>query len=761
MGSGPHVSHLTLPAWFPPCGSCDCLLSVPSPGQPRAREESILQLGTYRRDVHLSSEQSATKPGQNTPVKETPITPYRLRVVMGTLRDLQFALQLKIEELRQRDTLIDELELELDTKDELIRRLQEELDRYRTTVSLPGSSAVSASQTDDNKRPRRQTVICEPLTLDPVTLALVSQRSCDKSHESQRLIRASFLRNDLLKHLDEGEIRAIIACMHSTTINQGCYVIQEGTAGAQAYVLEEGRLEMMKDGLKLLTVEPEDMFGELALLYNCTHTYSVSARTDSRLWVVDRKSYQTIIMQSGLKRLSHSVELLSSIPFLQSLPADVLMKMSDLMEETHYTDSEYIIRQGATGDTFYIISKGQVKVTEKGQEQEEQVVLSKLSERQWFGEKALWGEDIRTVSVIAAGEVTCLVIDRDTFKGIIEGLTPDCSQEEQQNNEPEVYSDADPTLLSTSTLSDFQIICPLGVGEFGHVDLVQLKSKTKCPFAMRVLKKKLIVSSGQREHIQRESHILMETCCSFIVRLHNTFKDAERLYVLTEACLGGDLSNLLKDKGYLDEWSTRFYTACVVKALSFLHYQGVIYRDLKPEHVLLDEHGYAKLVGSRCLKKVEVGKKTWTFCGTLGYMAPEIISSKGHNMCADLWSLGVFVFELLSGRLPFSHSEPLKILTATIRGIDQVDFPKTISRSASSLIKKLCRSNPSERLGSQRNGARDIQKHKWFEGFNWDGLCERTLTAPVIPKVKHSLGSSSFSLYTEDSVEPCTDWDDF
>uniref|UniRef100_I3K0W5 Protein kinase cGMP-dependent 1 n=1 Tax=Oreochromis niloticus TaxID=8128 RepID=I3K0W5_ORENI len=434
-----------------------------------------------------------------------------------------------------------------------------------------------------------------------------------------------------------------------------------------------------------------------------------------------------------------------SIPFLQSLPADVLMKMSDLMEETHYADGDYIIRQGATGDTFYIISKGQVKFS------------------------ALILEDIRTVSVIAAGEVTCLVIDRD--------------------------SDVDPVLLSTSTLSDFQIICSLGVGEFGHVDLVQLKSKTKCPFAMRVLKKKLIVSSGQQEHIRRESHILMETHCSFIVRLHKTFKDAEHLYVLTEACLGGDLSNLLKDNkilndlGYLDEWSTRFYTACVVKALSFLHCHGVIYRDLKPEHVLLDEHGYAKLV-LQCLKKVEVGKKTWTFCGTLGYMAPEIISNKGHNMCADLWSLGVFVFELLSGRLPFSHSDPLKILTATIRGIDQVDFPKTISRSASSLIKKLCRceyDNPSERLGSQRNGARDIQKHKWFEGFNWDGLCERTLTAPVIPKVrriqywllvftafhvrvrffsclfqvKHSLGSGSFGVYAEDSVEPCTDWDDF
>uniref|UniRef100_A0A3Q0R6M3 Protein kinase cGMP-dependent 1 n=1 Tax=Amphilophus citrinellus TaxID=61819 RepID=A0A3Q0R6M3_AMPCI len=423
---------------------------------------------------------------------------------------------------------------------------------------------------------------------------------------------------------------------------------------------------------------------------------------------------------------------LCSLPFLESLPADVLMKMSDLMEEMHYSDGDYIIRQGATGDTFYIISNGQVRFS---------ALCSLHRSSEAFRGKDLQ-EDIRAVSVIAAGEVTCLVIDRDEkhHNAVLFSHTEDT---EYQLTPFFLVSSSgvDPTLLSTSALSDFQIICALGVGEFGHVDLVQLKSKNKCPFAMRVLKKKLIVSSGQQEHIQREGCILMETHCSFIVRLYKTFKDAEHLYILTEACLGGDLSHLLKDKGYLDECSTRFYTACVVKALSFLHCRGVIYRDVKPEHVVLDQHGYAKLVlqlGSRCLKRVEVGKKTWTFCGTLGYMAPEIISNKGHNIAADLWSLGVFVFELLSGRLPFGGSDPLKILTSTIRGIDQVDFTKTINKSASSLIKKLCRSNPSERLGSQRNGARDIQKHKWFEGFNWDGLCERTLTAPVIPKVRQN-----------------------
>ncbi|KAM7391854.1 hypothetical protein PAMP_022509 [Pampus punctatissimus] len=601
---------------------------------------------------------------------------------MGTLRDLQFALQLKIEELRQRDTLIDELELELDTKDELIRRLQEELDRYRATVSLPGPSAAACSaQGEDNQRAKKKTVISEPFTLDPVTLAMVFHRSCDKNQESQRLIHAAFLKNDLLKSLDEGEINAIIDCMYSTTIHQGCDVIQEGTNGGQAYVLE--------------------------------------ALTDSKLWVIDRKSYQTILMQTGLHSLSHSVELLSSVPCLQSLPEDVIMKMCDLLEEMNYTEGDYIIRQGAMGDTFYIISKGQVKVTEKKPDHEEQIVLSKLSERQWFGEKALWGEDVRTVNVIATGEVTCLLIDRETFKNIIGGLVFDSSHKVLQNTESKVESDEDHALLSSSTLSDFQIICTLGVGEFGHVDLVQLKNNIKCLFAMRVLEKKLILNSGQREHILRERRILMEAHCPFIVRLHKTFRDEECLYMLTEACLRGGLYSLLRDKGCLDECSTRFYTACVVEALTFLHCQGVVYRDIKPENVVLDEHGYAKLIGSRCAKKVEVGKKTWTFCGTPGYMAPEIILNKGHNISADLFSLGVFVFELLTGK-----------------------------------------SNPTERLGSQRNGAKDIQKHKWFEGFNWDGLCKGMLIPPLIPKVKHLLDGTC-SHYTGDSAEMCTDWNDF
>ncbi|XP_037535888.1 cGMP-dependent protein kinase 1 [Nematolebias whitei] len=683
---------------------------------------------------------------------------------MGTLRDLQFALQLKIEELRQRDTLIDELELELDTKDELIRRLQEELDRYRSALSLPGPSTVSAAaaaRIEARQRVKRQAVFSELFSSDPVTLAMVSHRSCDKSQEAQGLIQVAFRKSDLLKNLAEGEIGAITACMSRTSISQGCVVIQEGATGDQAFVLEEGRLDVTKDGQKLLTLEPEDMFGELALLYNCIHTCSVSAQTDSSLWVIDRKIYQTVLTQCRLNHRSYSVELLRGLPFLQSFAEDVIMEMSEHMKEANYTDGDFIIQQGATGDTFYIITKGQVTVSEKKLGHQEEMVLAELSERQWFGEKALWGEDTRTVSVRAVGEVTCLLIDRETFKNVVDESVSDSCQEAQKINEPTLDLTEDPAALTSSTLSDFQIIRTLGVGEFGHEDLVHLKSSTEHVFAMRVLKKKLIVSSGRREHVLRECNVLMETRCPFIIRLHKTFRDAEHLYLLTEACLGGDLSCLLKDKGCLDDCSSRFYTACVIEALTFLHHRGVVHRDVRPENVVLDERGYAKLISSRCMKKVETGKRTWTFCGTPGYVAPEVILNQGHGVLADLWSTGVLVFELLSGGLPFDDSDALKFLTAAVHGVDQIEFPKIICRDACDLIKKLCRSKPSERLGSRKNGAKDIHKHKWFEGFHWDALCKRTLTPPLVPRLQPPVESTMCALYQETSEEQSSDWEDF
>ncbi|KAF3823919.1 hypothetical protein GH733_006923 [Mirounga leonina] len=222
--------------------------------------------------------------------------------------------------------------------------------------------------------------------------------------------------------------------------------------------------------------------------------------------------------------------------------------------------------------------------------------------------------------------------------------------------------------------------------------VVQLKSEESKTFAMKILKKRHIVDTRQQEHIRSEKQIMQGAHSDFIVR------------------------------GSFEDSTTRFYTACVVEAFAYLHSKGIIYRDLKPENLILDHRGYTKLVDFGFAKKIGFGKKTWTFCGTPEYVAPEIILNKGHDISADYWSLGILMYELLTGR-----------------------------------------DNPSERLGNLKNGVKDIQKHKWFEGFNWEGLRKGTLTPPIIPSVASPTDTSNFDSFPEDNDEPPPDdnsgWD--
>ncbi|XP_029921114.1 cGMP-dependent protein kinase 1-like isoform X1 [Myripristis murdjan] len=692
---------------------------------------------------------------------------------MGTLRDLQLALQLKIEELRQRDALIDELELELDTKDDLIRQLQIELDRHRSASQHPNScgdaesAGVPVQPTHlplraGPQRTKRQAISAEPTALDPSQLTDVTLNSYSKTKESRELIQRALLENDFMKHLEHGQILTIMDCMYPTSLTQGCCVIQEGDDGSTVYVLEEGMVEVTKEGKKLCTISPGKVFGELAILYNCTRTASVTALTDIKLWAIDRQGFQTIMMRTGLIKHSQYMEFLHSVPSFQSLPEDILSKLADVLEETHYSDGDYIIRQGATGDTLFIISEGQVKVAQQKSASEEPVFLNTLSKGDWFGEQALKGEDIRTASVTALGDVTCLVIDRESFKQLIGGLE-EVNNKQYDNDELKAKMEAEAVFFSSVSLSDFNVICTLGVGGFSRVELVHLKSDPSRSFAMKVLTKRHILDTSQQGHILSERRIMMEAHSPFTVRLYRTFRDSKYLYMLLEACLGGELWTLLRDRGSFDDSTTRFYTGCVIEALAFLQCRGIVYRDLKPENIILDQRGYAKLVDFGFAKKVGLGKKTWTFCGTPEYVAPEIILNKGHDCSADCWSLGILIFELLSGSPPFSGSDPMKTYNIILRGIDMVEFPKKITKSAANLIKRLCRDNPSERLGNQKNGVKDIQKHKWFEGFNWEGLRQGTIDSPFTPTVDGPLDSRNFDCFPEDTSDPPPDdesgWD--
>ncbi|XP_047032247.1 cGMP-dependent protein kinase, isozyme 2 forms cD5/T2 isoform X1 [Helicoverpa zea] len=523
----------------------------------------------------------------------------------------------------------------------------------------------------------------------------------------------------------------------------------------------EGRVEVSRENKYLSTMAPGKVFGELAILYNCKRTATIKAATDCRLWAIERQCFQTIMMRTGLIRQAEYTDFLKSVPIFKDLSEDTLIKISDVLEETHYQNGDYIIRQGARGDTFFIISKGQVKVTQKPPNSNDEKFIRTLTKGDFFGEKALQGDDLRTANIICDSPegTTCLVIDRETFNQLISALDEIRTKYKDEGDSRQRLNEE----FANLRLSDLRIIATLGIGGFGRVELVQIQSDSSRSFALKQMKKAQIVETRQQQHIMSEKEIMSEMNCEFIVKLYKTFKDRKYLYMLMETCLGGELWTILRDRGQFDDATTRFYTACVVEAFHYLHSRNIIYRDLKPENLLLDSKGYVKLVDFGFSKKLQASRKTWTFCGTPEYVAPEVIMNRGHDISADYWSLGVLMFELLTGSPPFTGTDPMKTYNKILKGIDAVEFPRCITRNAANLIKKLCRDNPAERLGYQRGGITEIQKHKWFDGFNWEGLAQRSLEPPITPVVKSPVDTHNFDQYPPDADEPPPDdlsgWD--
>ncbi|CAK9300668.1 unnamed protein product [Gordionus sp. m RMFG-2023] len=566
--------------------------------------------------------------------------------------------------------------------------------------------------------------------------------------------------------MDGQQIKELVECMYPVCYSKNNIIINEGDVGRLVYVLEKGTLHVTKENNHLITLNPPTIFGELAVLYDCQRTATVFAMTDCNLWVIDQYSFKSIMVRTAMIRQEEYMRFLRSVPTFSTLSQDTISRIAYVIEETHYDQGTYIIRQGARGDTFFIISRGEVKVTLIDPFEQKEIFIRTLGSGEFFGERALKSEDLRTANIIASSPegVDCLVIDREAFNQLKMDLD-DALKRDYYDNYGSHIDLIDEKFLNLS-LENFKRVATMGVGGFGRVELVEMWDPTlmTCKyFAMKIMKKKHIVETHQQSHIFAEKQIMIESQCPFIVKMHRTFKDNKYLYMLMDSCLGGELWTKLRNKNCFDDVTARFYTACVVEALDYLHSRGIIYRDLKPENILLDESGYAKIVDFGFAKKIGFGRKTWTFCGTSEYVAPEIILNKGHDFSADFWSLGILIFELLVGRPPFSFYDPMKTYNSILKGIEAVDFPKSVSRNAINIIKKFCRENPAERLGYLKKGIKDIQKHKWYEGFDWEGLQNRTLRPPISININSLYDVSNFDEFPNDDFQEPEDdisgWD--
>lgn len=302
---------------------------------------------------------------------------------------------------------------------------------------------------------------------------------------------------------------------------------------------------------------------------------------------------------------------------------------------------------------------------------------------------------------------------------------------------------------STLSLDYFMLLQTLGTGTFGQVRLCQQKATGKY-FCLKILSKEKIVRLKQTEHVKSEKSVLAQISHPFIVKLYATFQDQANLYFLLEYISGGELFSCIRRNGRLSNSTARFYAAEIVLAIRYLHSLHIAHRDLKPENLLLDSDGHIKLSDFGFAKVIT--DKTWTMCGTPEYIAPEVILSKGHDKAVDWWSLGVLIYEMLSGKPPFHGEHTFEIFEKILSA--KVDMPAYFHPEAKDLIEKLLVVDVAKRLGGTRGGgAEEVMSHPWFAGIDWDALHKRQLRAPINPGITGEGDSHNFPRYSDQTVE--------
>lgn len=293
---------------------------------------------------------------------------------------------------------------------------------------------------------------------------------------------------------------------------------------------------------------------------------------------------------------------------------------------------------------------------------------------------------------------------------------------------------------------DFELKKVLGKGGYGKV--FQVKKVTGkdagSVFAMKVLKKASIVRNQKdTAHTRAERNILEAVKHPFIVELVYAFQTGGKLYLILEYLSGGELFMHLEREGIFLEDTTCFYLSEIVLALEHLHSLGIIYRDLKPENVLLDAQGHVKLTDfGLCKEHIHEGITAWTFCGTIEYMAPEILTRSGHGKAVDWWSLGALMYDMLTGNPPFSAENRKKTIETILKG--KLNLPAYLTPDARDLIRRLMKRQVSQRLGSGPGDGVDVRSHPFFKNVNWKDVFERRLEPPIKPLLRSEDDVSQF-----------------
>ena len=282
--------------------------------------------------------------------------------------------------------------------------------------------------------------------------------------------------------------------------------------------------------------------------------------------------------------------------------------------------------------------------------------------------------------------------------------------------------------------SFFEFLYVIGRGGFGKVWKVKHK-KTSKQYALKEMSKLKIIDRKSVKSIKTEREFLSKLNHPFLVNMIYSFQDSENLYLVMDLFLGGDLRYHICHKKHFDEIQSKFFCACVILGLEYIHKNNIIHRDIKPENLVLNEKGYLAITDFGIAKKNKPDNSSET-SGTPGYMAPEVLCAQNHSFPVDFFAVGVMCYELLKGFRPYLGRNRQEIKDAVLARqahIHRKDlFENGWSLDAGNFINKMLYRKPYKRLGYE--GINEIKECNWFKNFNWDDLLNKKIMSPYIPK---------------------------
>jgi len=569
----------------------------------------------------------------------------------------------------------------------------------------------------------------------------------------------------ILSKLNNSQLKSLGTALKQEKYHIGSKIIAQGDYGAKLYFLLSGRVVVNQKSFKgakkvvrqVNVYREGDYFGEGPLLQDVPHMADVIAEEECTVLSLHKHDFQCILCEVKKEmETQFRARVLNGVDLLKNLTDEERYEIAACLVVEHFEDGDAIIRQGDMGNKFYMIKEGEVLFTriesEEGPEKacatsEEgtkpvknkvPIEIGRFFAGQSFGEGSLLTEAPRRANALAVGKVTCLTLERDAFSRVFNESLQDMLNKDY--NTRVVHSSGDKDAMEFENLETLLL---LGTGTYGKVFLVTHKV-TGGTFALKCMEKSRIMKLEQQEHVKNEKRILTEVKHPFVVDLVETFVGPNYVYALLEAVLGGELFSLMREAGRFKLRPALFYISQLVLVLKHLHSHHIVYRDLKPENLMLSSKGYLKMTDfglAKQLNEREGENRTYTLCGTPCYAAPEVYNLKGHSYAVDWWALGVLTHEILSGITPFTGDAESIYATmyAYSRAYPNIKLPAGLNGYAGDFVLRLLHPNANKRLG-----ARDAKAHKLLRKINWTKILNQEATAPYVPKVDSLYDTRNF-----------------